>query len=133
MKKGKKIKYQFVSIYEMLISFKKNIWIDHIVAIYNINRRKTYFPWPPAKFKFVVRFARLASKSPETRPGLLFPAAAILFVPFVAGNPPNPPPNKSLDAGFVPWGWSMSPKKFAPGAPEKYENVVPKTLTPTIF
>jgi hypothetical protein len=77
------------------------------------------FPWPPAKFKFVVRFARLASKSPATRPGLLCAwfAAAILLVPFVAGNPPNPPPNKSLDAGFDPWGWSMSPKKFAPGAP----------------
>ena len=50
--------------------------------------------------------------------------AAVVVVPFVAGNVPNPPPNKSLDAdGFEPCGCSISPKKFVPGAPLKQENV----------
>ena len=83
------------------------------------NCSSTYFVCPPAKFKFPVKFAMLASKSPAMRPGLFaWLAAAILFVPFVAENPPNPPPppNKSFDAGFDPCGWSMSPKKFAFGA-----------------
>ena len=48
--------------------------------------------------------------------------AAVVVVPFVAGNVPNPPPNKSLDAdGFEPCGCSISPKKFVPGAPTKEE------------
>lgn len=83
----------------------------------------TYFPWPPAKLRFVVRFARLASKSPATRPCLLLdwpPEVAWEDVPFVAVNPPKPPPNKSFaPVAFDPCGCRMSPKKFAPGAPIK--------------
>ena len=46
---------------------QKNEW--PINRVYKLSH--TYFPWPAAKLRLVVRFARLASKSPVTSPCLL--------------------------------------------------------------
>merc|ERR1719367_1940538 len=62
---------------------------------------KTYFPKPvpPPRFKFEVKLARLASRSPDTN----FPPTVVppLVLPWAA--PPTPP-----------WGCRISPKNEAP-------------------
>ena len=61
----------------------------------------TYFPKPvpPPRFKFEVKLARLASRSPDTN----FPPTVVppLLLPWAA--PPTPP-----------WGCRISPKNEAP-------------------
>lgn len=65
----------------------------------------TYLPWPIPRFRFDVRLARLASRSPDTN----FPAGPPGFPPGV-----TIPPLAGADVGNEFCGWRMSPKKLAP-------------------
>ena len=68
----------------------------------------TYLFAPDARLRFVVRLARLASRSPDT----ILPLAP-------ASWPPPMPPAPLRPACDVPCGCSMSPKKDAPTAEGK--------------
>ena len=70
----------------------------------NKNKNDTYFAWPAPRFKFEVKLARLASRSPETN----LPPGPVPFPvpPLAPGTAPTPP--------TPPCGCKISPKKLAP-------------------
>lgn len=112
------VKYQSsISKVNQLSSINGNIW-HFIVEVKDfwrifftilyfllLNSKKswnhTYFPkpWPPPRFKFEVKFARLASRSPDTN----FPCALVPPLVFPGAAPATPP-----------WGCKISPKNEAP-------------------
>jgi len=72
------------------------------------------FAWPAPRFKFEVKLAKLASRSPETN----LPPGPVPFPvpPFAPGSGPPTPP----------CGCKISPKKLAP-TPMKQEKIVTKS------
>ena len=92
----------------MLLQLYRLIWQKVAKSISNQPikeiKKYTYFAWPAPRFKFEVKLARLASRSPETN----LPPGPVPFPvpPLAPGTAPTPP--------TPPCGCKISPKKLAP-------------------